>query len=139
MNAVSDLFAAILGRFGYVGRARGRANIKEDLDLLGELRESPEFGSDSPALLFLSAHITSEVARYSGAEPAPKKPWGAIFLAFCIGASLALFTFTLNSDGFDWFSVIPGAGALLMIVAMVQLFTGDEDTGPDSIVVATGD
>lgn len=128
VNAISELFAAILGRFGHVGRARGRADIRRDLDLLEQLRESPEFGSDSQASGFLVSHITSEVARYSGHEPGRKRPWGSIALSLFIGLPLAHLAYSLSSDGFDWFSLLPGAAALLMFVAAIQLFTDDKDS-----------
>lgn len=128
VNAISELFAAILGRFGHVGRARGRANIRQDLDLLGQIRESPEFGAESAASDFLVSYITLEVARYSGHEPPHKRPWGSIALSLFIGFPLAFLAYSLSSDGFDWFSLLPGAGALLMFVAAIQLFADDKET-----------
>jgi hypothetical protein len=127
VNAVSELFAAVLGRLGHVGRARGRANIRQDLDLLGQLRESPEFGSASPASRFLANHITAEVARYSGVVPRQKKPWGSIWLALFMGIPLAYLAFSLNEDGFDWFSLLPAIGAFVLFLAAIQLFTGDKE------------
>ena len=127
VNAISELLAAILGRFGHVGRARGRANIRQDLDLLNQVRGAPEFGAESEASGYLVAHITSEVARYSGHEPPRKRPWAAIALSLFIGIPLAFLTYSLNSDGFDWFSLIPGAGALLMLLVAIQLFTEDKE------------
>jgi hypothetical protein len=128
VNSISELFAAILGRFGHVGRTRSRANIRQDLDLLGQLRESPEFGAESQASSFLASHITSEVARYSGWEPTRKRPWGSIALSLFIGIPLAFLAYSLSSDGFDWFSLLPGVGALLMFLAAIQLFTDDKET-----------
>jgi hypothetical protein len=137
VNAISELLAAILGRFGHVGRARGRADIRQDLDLLGQLRESPEFGSESQASGYLVSHITSEVARYSGHEPARKKPWGSIALALFIGLPLAYLAYSLSSDGFDWFSLLPGIVAFLMLVAAIQLFTDDKDSETEDAVKAS--
>jgi hypothetical protein len=128
VNAVSDLLAAILGRFGHVGRARGRANIREDLDLLGQLRDSPEFGPESLASGYLEDHITTEVARYSGAvqEQKRKRPWPAIVLGLLITAVLVYLFFKLNQGGFSWFSLLPGLGATLMLLTVAQLFTEDK-------------
>jgi hypothetical protein len=128
VNAVSDLLAAILGRFGHVGRARGRVNIREDLDLLGQFRDSPEFGPESLASNYLTDHITTEVARYSGAvqEPKRKRPWPAIVLALLIATPLVYVTIKLNQDGFSWLSLLPGLGATLMLLTMAQLFTEDK-------------
>lgn len=127
VNAISELFAAILGRFGHVGRARGRANIRQDLQLLEQIRGAPEFGSESEASGFLVSHITSEVARYSGHEPPRERPWGSIALSLFIGIPLAFLAYSLSSDGFDWFSLLPGVGALLMLLAAIQLFTDDKE------------
>jgi hypothetical protein len=127
VNSISELFAAVLGRFGHVGRARGRTNIRQDLDLLEQLREAPEFGADSRASSFLVSHITSEVAEYSGHVPPRKRPWGAITLSLLIGLPLAIFAYNLSSDGFDWFSLLLGAGALLMLAVAIQLLTEDKE------------
>jgi len=48
-NAISELLAAIFGRLGYVGRPRRRANIRDEIKLLDEIRSSSIFGSDSEA------------------------------------------------------------------------------------------
>lgn len=127
MNAVSDLLAAVLGRFGHVGRARGRANIRQDLDLLKQLREAPEFGSDSEASSSLTGYITAEVAHYSGAEQGKQKPWASVALAAVIGVPLGYLAYRLSEDGFDWFSVPAGIGAALMLLATIGMLTGDDD------------
>lgn len=132
VQAISDLFAAILGRLGHVGRVRGRANIREDLDLLGQLRDSPEFGSDSAASGFLVDHITTEVARYSGVESAPKKPLGSVLLGLLITASLAFLAYSLSADGFDWFSLLAGVGAALFFVVTVEMFSKDDSAAEDA-------
>lgn len=132
VQAVSDLFAAVLGRLGHVGRARGRSNIREDLDLLGQLRDSPEFGSDSAASGFLVDHITTEVARYSGVESAPRKPWGSVVFGLIITAVLAFLAYRLSEDGFDWFSLPAGAGAALFLVVTVEMLAKDESATEDT-------
>ncbi|HEU5252755.1 MAG TPA: hypothetical protein VFU16_05460 [Solirubrobacterales bacterium] len=138
IQAISDLFAAILGRLGHVGRARGRANIREDVELLGQLRDSPELGSDSTASAFLVDHITTEVARYSGVEPAPKKPWGSVVFGLLITAGLAFLAYRLSSDGFDWFSLPAGAGAALFFVVTVEMFSKDDSEDDDKKPPASG-
>jgi hypothetical protein len=123
VNAVSDLFAAILGRFGHIGRARGRTNIREDLALLVLLQQASSFGPESGVSKNLERHIETEVARYSGAEPQKKRPWGSIVLAAFIGAPLAVFGFSLDS----WWAALPWAGAGLMLVVIVQMLTNDQE------------
>jgi hypothetical protein len=123
VNAVSDLFAAILGRIGHVGRARGRTNIREDLALLVDLQNVSTFGAESQASKHLANHIENEVARYSGNAPQNKRPWGSIALAIFIGAPLAAFGFTLGI----WWALLPWAGAALMLVVIIQMLTAEEE------------
>jgi hypothetical protein len=122
VSAVSDLFAAILGRLGHVGRARGRANIREDLVLLAELQKISTFGPESEASKNLENHIKTEVARYSGADPPKKRPWGSIALAVFIGAPLAAFGFSLGL----WWALLPWAGAALMLVVIIQMLANEQ-------------
>jgi hypothetical protein len=49
-----------------------------------------------------------------------------------IGLPLAFFAYNLSSDGFDWFSLPLGAGALLMLTVAIQLFTEDEADETDA-------
>jgi hypothetical protein len=60
------------------------------------------------------ARIELDVAKLAGVEPAGKRrPWSSIVLAALIGigGSLGYLTFTLNEDGFDLWSLLPGIAA----------------------------
>lgn len=70
--------------------------------------------------------------------PPRKRPWGAITLSLLIGLSLAFFAYNLSSDGFDWFSLLLGAGALLMLAAAIQLFTEDNEADEADAVKSPG-
>lgn len=129
VNAVSEFLAAIFARFGYVGRPRRRANIRDDLGLLDQIRDSPDFGADSRARRFLADHITAEVARYSGVDLKRKRkiPWGTVAVAMILGLPLTYLTYKLNQQGFSWFSLLPGAVAFFFVIGgLAVLFTGDD-------------
>jgi len=128
VNALSDFIAAVLARFGYVGRARRRAGIKDDLAHLHEFRESPAFGNDSQAHRYLSTHITSEVAKFSGIHQKRKKkrPWSSVVLALLIGVPLAYLTYSLVRDGFVWYALFPGiVGGLMLFAAIGMTIEGE--------------
>src|SRR5579884_4163683 len=98
LKAATDFLAAVLSALGFVGRPRRRAGIREDLDVLGRLRDSPDFGPGSQAYGFLFKHVTREVARYAGVELERKRkiPWSGIVFASLVGLPLGYLTYTLN-------------------------------------------
>ena len=124
VNAISEFLAAVLSRFGYVGLSRRRAGLRDDVGLITELRESPDFGTGSDAYRYLSRHITSEVASYSSVTLDGKKvrKWTSILLSFGLGVPLAYWTYTIVDDGFDWYAISPGfVGGLFLIAALGML------------------
>jgi hypothetical protein len=126
VNAISEFLAAIFARFGYVGRTRHRANIRDDLELLEQLRDSPAFGAESGAAQVLSEHINGQVARYSRVEQKQKIQWGSVAAAAIIGIPLGYWTYKLNQDGFLWWSLFPGTlSGLMLIAALGLLFNRD--------------
>ncbi|MGC1165334.1 MAG: hypothetical protein WA862_04430 [Solirubrobacterales bacterium] len=143
VNAASEFLAALFARFGYVGRPRRRAAIRDEILLLGEIRDSPDFGVESKAHRFLADHVTSEVARYSGVELKRKRkiPWSSVFIALLIGLPLAYWTYKLNEDGFAWFSILPGFLAALMLLAVMGMLFGESgstEEEPDQAAHAEG-
>ena len=129
VKAVSDFLAAALRGLGFVGRPRRRAGIRDDLELLDRLRDSPDFGTESSAHRFLLEHITSEVAKLAGVESIRKRkiPWASVAMALLIAAPLAYWTYKLNHDGFLWLSLFPGTVAGLMLVAVLGMLFGEEE------------
>ena len=129
LQAASDFLAALLGWLGFVGRPRRRAGIREDLELLGRLRDAPEFGVGSDAHRFLMDHVTREVAELAGVELKRKKhiPWSSVVVSLIIGLPLAYWTYTLNEESFRWYSVFPGLlGGLLLIAAVGMVVEGEQ-------------
>ncbi|MGH2964385.1 MAG: hypothetical protein ACRDMH_03255 [Solirubrobacterales bacterium] len=141
VNAASDFLAAILGKLGFVGRARRRAGIRDDLDLLDRLRDSEAFGSASSAHGYLVGYINLEVAKLAGVELKRKRKiaWGSVVWAFIIGLPLGYLTYKLNQDGFNWVSLFPGLVSALMFLAILgMLFNTDEPTGDSESGTAAG-
>lgn len=128
INAVSEFLAAIFARFGYVGRTRRRAHIREDLALLDEVRKSDAYGPQSQTAGYLHDHINREVAHYSGIELKHKRkiPWGTVILSVPLGLVFAYWTYKIVDDGFSFFALLPGAvAAFFLIGGLGVLFTGD--------------
>jgi hypothetical protein len=129
VNAVSEFLAAIFARFGYVGRARRRAHVREDLALLDEIRKSDAYGAQSQTASYLHDHINREVAAYSGIELKHKRkiPWGTVILSIPIGLIFAYWTYKIVDDGFSLLSLLPGTvAAFFLIGGFGVLFTGDD-------------
>jgi len=129
VNSISEFLAALFARFGYVGRPRRRDNLREELALLEEIRESPAFGVDSESARFLTDHIANEVARYSGVLKKRKIPWGTVALSAVIGLPASYWTYTMVRDGFVWYAIFPGLIAGFFVVGgLAILFTGDDSS-----------
>lgn len=129
VNAVSEFLAAIFARFGYIGRTRRRAHIREDLVLLEEIRGSDAYGTQSQTASYLHDHINREVADYSGITLKHKRkvPWGTVVLSIPIGLGFAYWTYKIVEDGFSLFSLLTGAvAAFFLIGGLGVLFTGGD-------------
>lgn len=130
VNAISELLAAIFGRLGYVGRPRRRANIRDEIKLLDEIRSSSIFGSDSESARQLTDHIAQEVARYSGVIRKRRIPVGSVIICAVLGLPAAYVTYRMVRDGFVWYSIFPGIIAGFFIFGgLAILFTGDDSKG----------
>lgn len=140
VNAVSEFLAAIFARFGYVGRTRRRAHIREDLTLLSEIRNSEAYGPQSQTASYLHDHINREVAHYSGIELKHKRkiPWGTVIVSIPIGLAFAYWTYKIVDDGFSLFSLPLGAvAAFFLIGGLSVLFTGDNSEKQEDETEAT--
>lgn len=131
VNAISEFLAAIFARFGYVGRPRRRAHLRDEIKLLDEIRESPAFGVESASARQLTDYISQEVARYSGVIRKRKIPWSTVVISAVIGLPLSYWTYTMVQDGFVWYAIFPGAVATFFVIGgLAVLFTGD-DSAPE--------
>lgn len=92
VNSISEVLAALFAKFGYVGRPRRRANLRDEIKLLEELRASPAFGPDTDSARFLTNHIANEVAGYAGVLKKRKIPWGTVGVSAIIGLPFSYWT-----------------------------------------------
>jgi hypothetical protein len=140
VRAASDFIAAVLSGLGFVGRPRRRAGIRDDLDLLDRLRDTPEFGPDSSAHAYLSDHITQEIARLSGIalERTRKIAWSSVVMGLVFGLPLAYVTYRINQDGFNWISLLPGILAAVLLLGTLGLLMGGTETSEDGDKSSTG-
>lgn len=93
LKSATEFLTAVLSALGFAGRTRRRANIHLDLKLLNDLRDHPEFGTDSLAAFLMVEHVTNEVARLTGAELKRKRKieWSSIILAAALGGAAFYF------------------------------------------------
>lgn len=133
INSISEMLAALFARFGYVGRPRRRANLRDEIKLLEELRGSPAFGAETDSARYLTNHIANEVARYAGVLKKRKIPWGTVVLCAVIGLPFSYWTYTMVRDDFVWYSVLPGLVAGFFVIGgLGVLLTGDDSVKDDS-------
>lgn len=133
VNAITELLAAIFGRFGYVGRPRRRANIRDEIKLLDEIKSSSNFGPESESAQQLADHIAQEVARYSGVLRKRKIPWGTVVFCAVIGLPLGYWTYALVRNGFVWYAIFPGFfGGFFLIAGLGVLATGDDSAAKEA-------
>jgi hypothetical protein len=133
VKAATDFLAAVLSALGFIGRPRRRAGIRDDLDVLAQLRDSPDFGPRSQAYRFLFNHVTREVARFAGVELERKRkiPWHGLAVAILVGAPMGYLTYTLDENGFKWISLLPAGISLVMLLAVLGMLFGDEEAPHD--------
>ena len=147
VKSATEFMAAILSTLGFVGRARRRSNIHLDLKLLDELRATPEFGSESVAATLLIEHVTTEVAKLTGALVKRKRKinWASMFVAAAMGVPAGYFA--------KWGSLPTAASIVLYVFAGLMAVSvlgmllpeaeadssgSDDGGGPDSGARAAG-
>lgn len=133
VKAIAELFAAAFSAVGYVGKPRRRANIRDNLKLVNELAEHPDFGRGSWPHQALMNRTALEVAKLAGVPLKGREiPWFSLLLALVIGAPLAFWTLKLDQHGFHWYSIFPGAIAVAMGFSILgMLFASDQDGTPE--------
>jgi hypothetical protein len=122
IKAIADLFAAVLGRVGYVGKPRRRADIRDNMKLVTELAGHPDIGRGSWPHQALMNRIALDVGRLAGVSFKTRKtPWSSVIVALLIGAPLGYWTYALDRDAFQWYSVFPGLVAVLMALTVLGM------------------
>ena len=142
--AIATPLAALLSVLNR--RRRLRAEVRENLELLGDLEKHSAFRGDLPVAGWLQGKITLDVARLSGHTiGARKKPIekGTLAFALLVGLGFAYWTYRIVNDGFVWYSVFPGSIAFLLLVSAAALTTNreippDQDPDPPAGALPTG-
>lgn len=130
VRSIADFFAAVLGLMGFVGKPRRRAGIRDDLALLTELSDHADFGRGSWPHQALMNRVALDVARLAGVPVKNRKrPWPSVVLALLIGGPLGYWTYTLNDDGFVWYSLFPGVVAAMMLISILGMLFPSEEAG----------
>lgn len=108
-------------------RARLRAEIKNNLQLLTEVRDEPLLQADGLAAGWLAGKVLVDTAKLTGQPLGPRKspiPWSSVVLAGILAVAAGLFTWWLNQRGPVWYSVFPATFALAMSISVVGMLTG---------------
>ncbi|MGC5361675.1 hypothetical protein ACPXCE_08265 [Streptomyces sp. DT24] len=129
-NAVASVIAS-LGALATImsRRKRWRSDIRENLSLAEELEKNSLIREQTPAVAWLNTKIALDVAKLSGQNlGTPKKPipWGSVFFSSSIMAAFGYWAYWLNSEGFVWYSVLPGIVAFLMAMSAYGSFLNRE-------------
>lgn len=128
-------------------RRRLRAEIREDLSLLQELKKDEILVGHTPACGWLQGRIALDVARLTGVQlGTPKKPIpkGSVALALLLACGFSYLTYYIVRNGFVWYSVFPGIVASLLFISVFGMTTNRElppeatgDLPPGAVPVAT--
>jgi hypothetical protein len=141
INAVADAIAAVLRAVGFVGSARRRSGIREDLQLLRELEAFPQFAENSFAHTVLSGRIDDEIAKLAGVNfKVPRKfAWSSLIVWTIFWIPLGFVTYLLNREGFSWYSLLSGIPAGLLFLATAGALLPDAETPTEEQPVEDSD
>ena len=133
-------FAAITSMGTVAGvasrRRRLRAEIKENLALIGDLEKSEVLREHTPVVGWLQGKVLLDVARLANVTLETGKtpiPWGPVtFAAFSL-VGFGGWTYWLDHDGFVWYFIFPATVAFLMFISMLGVATNRQKP-PDQTV-----
>jgi hypothetical protein len=124
-------FGAPLAALITVGgrRRRLRNDIKENLALIEEVEKHDSLREHTLASGWLQGRIALDIAKLTGHDfDASKKPIpsGPVVSAFVITVAFAFWTYFINRDAFQWYSVFPGIVSGLSALAFIGAFMNRE-------------
>jgi len=115
LGPLAQLLAALFRKLG--GRARQRAAVLADLQLLKELESFPEFGAGSPTHRTLSDSISRDVARLAATREFEiqwrEVEWTMLLMSIGLAVGLGYVTYHLDRHGFEWYSIFPAFFAVI--------------------------
>lgn len=125
LKAAAAVITPLLALIGIAGRRkRLRSEIRDDLVLLEELRKEELLVQHSPVVAWMAGKIALDTARLTRQPLGPKKKpiaWASVILAAVFGIAAALWTWYLDRDGFQWYSVFPGTLAALLGISIIGM------------------
>jgi hypothetical protein len=135
VKSIAEFFGAVLGMLGFVGKPRRRLGIRDDLGLLNELADHPDFGRGSWPHQALMNRVALDVARLAGVPLQQQRaPLSSFILPVLIGVPLGYWAFKLNQHGFQWYSLFPGVVAGLMAISILgMLLPTTDESGPEEV------
>jgi hypothetical protein len=139
ISAAADFLAAVLRLFGFIGAPRRRTAIREDLELLRQLGEFPEFERGTKPNEWLSTRVVREIAELSGVDLRTKRraaDLSSIIIIGLIAAALGYLTYWVDAAFSGWLALIPGSFAALFAIATLGMITDKEEVRPDEIEAA---
>jgi hypothetical protein len=127
LATIGTPLAALIGIGGR--RRRLRAEIRDNLALVEELRKNEIFAQHTPTVGWLAGKVVVDVARLSGEPLGPKKkpiPRGSVIFASVFALGAGWWTYLINRSGFEWYSIFPGTFAAVMLISIIGMTTNRE-------------
>jgi hypothetical protein len=135
-QAVVAIVTPLVTLLGLASRKRRlRAEIRENLELVQRVTTDNTLAQHTPLASWLHGKIIIDVARLTGQNlGTPKKPIekGTLITSAILAAGSGVWTYFIDRDGFVWYSVFPGIGSFLMIMAVAGTLSNRE-IPPDQI------
>ena len=127
---VLSIVVPLLAAIGIGSRRRVlRTEIRENLELVKLLSEDEILSTHTLARGWLQGKIAVDVARLAGQRLGnPKKPipWGSVVFAALLAVGFGIWTYSLDHDGFVWYSVFPALVAVLFLISVAGQFMNRE-------------
>lgn len=110
-------------------RSRLRHSIRENLALIQELDKDDVLQQHTPAAMWLRGRVVLDVAKLTGQSGGVTKkpvPKGSVIFAGLLCAGFSFWTYYLNRNAFNWYSLITGVPAFLLAISIYGMFVDRE-------------
>jgi hypothetical protein len=131
---ISGISASLINLLTFFNRRKHLRNeIRENLALMQELEKDEVLSQTGVTAMWLRERIIIDVAKISGHKLALKKPVpvGSVIFALMACGALSYWTYYLNRNSFNWYSLIPGIAAWLFALSIYGMFTNRETPPPE--------
>jgi hypothetical protein len=125
-------------------KGRVRSHVRDNIEILERVENNVILRQHTPAAGWLVGKIAVDIARLTGQTLGPKKKpmdRGSAFAAALFTVGFGLGTYWIARDGWNWWAVLPGTVAVLLLIAFLGHFTNrelpdDPNLPPGAIPVA---